>query len=285
MWRWRWDLNPRRVGPRTLSRTAQRRPPPAASIPDLGGLTVASARERLRTQVNEIQTEPKTRYRRWCPLHWPRLAAGRAAGAACAGWRSGPKRRAADAAATDMIFLVLLAGRGGVAVSRAATLATASGRASTCRTAASATPAARSTSVSHPGPAASIHETAGAPDTGASPFPAPGRTCLPVMAATKVTHRAWSVAVGVGFEPTEGLPPHTLRGLRTAVHHRPRAYLTCAGGHERAQITRFCGRGLSGARRSAPAAGHGDDSLDSAGRDARWSPDPGRAEDRWHGRR
>src|SRR2546430_17741317 len=49
-------------------------------------------------------------------------------------------------------------------------------------TAASPAPAARSTPVSHPGPTASIHETAGAPDTGASPFPAPGGTCLPVMA-------------------------------------------------------------------------------------------------------
>src|SRR6516162_9168397 len=38
-------------------------------------------------------------------------------------------------------------------------------------------------------------------------------------AATKVTHRAWSVAVEVGFEPTEGLPLHTLSS--TARHRSP----------------------------------------------------------------
>src|SRR5262249_41968297 len=36
-------------------------------------------------------------------------------------------------------------------------------------------------------------------------------------AATKVTYRAWSVAVEVGFEPTEDLRLHT---LSSTAHHR-----------------------------------------------------------------
>src|SRR6266536_1888064 len=45
--------------PHTLSRTAQRNPPTAASVPNLGVRQSAFAGERLRTGVNETKTEPR----------------------------------------------------------------------------------------------------------------------------------------------------------------------------------------------------------------------------------
>src|ERR1700733_4405050 len=54
--------------PHTLSRTAQPRPPPAASIPDLGGKAPAFARERLWTAMNETKTETGSGRPAWRPV-------------------------------------------------------------------------------------------------------------------------------------------------------------------------------------------------------------------------
>ncbi len=55
-------------------------------------------------------------------------------------------------------------------------------------------------------------------------------------------HRARSVAVEVGFEPTEGFPLTRFRGLRSAIHLRPRSYLTWAEGGPRSPVN-GAGRG------------------------------------------